>query len=185
MKTFLPTIRRYSTIWPRISRVSIDLFSKCWDISRSGTLPVRVAAFRRLKFAESKSKKVFFGRKKQKIFLSAIFSVEDSIVQMDMYSLHFNEKLWGPVDPNLFHPERHQEKRSRLAFGAFGAGPKSCVGQKFAIFIVKLTLLRILVQFEVHRTDRTEKLFNIQERSTTTPTEVWIRLERRKEFSQI
>lgn len=106
-------------------------------------------------------------------------SIVDSVVQMDMYSLHYSPELWGPVDPNLFHPDRHREKRHRLAFTAFGCGPKGCVGQRFAVFIIKLTLVRLLRRYNILPGTEIEDRLDIRERSTITPGAVWIRIQGR------
>ncbi|CAF1447105.1 unnamed protein product, partial [Rotaria sordida] len=52
---------------------------------------------------------------------------EGTIVQPDVYSIHYDADLWGPVDPYKFHPERHAVKRHPLAYLPFGAGPRNCV----------------------------------------------------------
>ena len=106
-------------------------------------------------------------------------SYVDSIIQMDMYSLHFSSELWGPVDPDVFFPDRHKSKRHRLANVSFGCGPKNCVGQRFALLIIKSTLVRLLRQFTVLPGLHIDQLLDIQERSVITPREVRIRVQRR------
>jgi len=105
---------------------------------------------------------------------------KDSIIQMDMYSLHFSSDLWGPVDPHLFYPDRHKDKRHRLASGAFGCGPKNCVGQRFALFMIKLILIRLIRQYEILPAENLDERFDIRERNTITPSEIWVRVQRRQ-----
>ena len=100
---------------------------------------------------------------------------------MDMYSLHYASGLWGPVDPQLFFPDRHKDKRHRLALGAFGCGPKNCVGQRFALFLIKLILIRLLRTYRILPGEQLDERFDIRERSTITPSEIWVRVERRIE----
>ncbi len=50
-----------------------------------------------------------------------------------MLSVHFDQELWGPVPVDEFHPERHSCKRHPLAFMPFGAGPRICIGMRFAL----------------------------------------------------
>lgn len=53
--------------------------------------------------------------------------------------------------PNEFLPERHLEadKFSPYAFVPFSAGPRNCLGQKFAIYEIKVILTRILLSYEM------------------------------------
>lgn len=64
-------------------------------------------------------------------------------------SLHFDIELWGPIDPNLFYPKRHEIKRNPLAFMAFGNGPRYCLGMKFALLELKIALCKLLINFEL------------------------------------
>ena len=99
-------------------------------------------------------------------------------VTIDVLALHYDPELYGPVDPNIFYPSRYLShslrstsssdmmiirplslrfrfapecKRNPLAFFAFGAGPRNCVGQKLAQVEMKLSLLKILSRFNVRR----------------------------------
>ena len=73
---------------------------------------------------------------------------ENLVVSVDVMSLHFDADLWGPVDPNLFYPSRHEVKRNPLAFMAFGNGPRYCIGMKFALMEIKITLCKLLLNYE-------------------------------------
>jgi cytochrome P450 len=55
------------------------------------------------------------------------------LIQVDVLSVHFNQELWGPEPVDEFHPERHSCKRHPLAFMPFGAGPRTCIGMRFAL----------------------------------------------------
>jgi cytochrome P450 len=44
-------------------------------------------------------------------------------VTVNIYHLHFDLDLWGPVDPHVFHPERFAKKRHPMAWMPFGVGP--------------------------------------------------------------
>ena len=56
-----------------------------------------------------------------------------SLIQVDLHSINFNQELWGPEPVDEFHPERHTRKRHPLANMTFGAGPRQCLGMRFAL----------------------------------------------------
>ncbi|MEQ9315451.1 MAG: cytochrome P450, partial [Henriciella sp.] len=68
-----------------------------------------------------------------------------------IYALHRNERFWD--DPNTFNPDRflpeEEAKRHRYAFIPFSAGPRICIGAKFAMLEAQATLAAIMraVQF--------------------------------------
>ncbi|CAF0983094.1 unnamed protein product [Didymodactylos carnosus] len=98
---------------------------------------------------------------------------------IDMYSLHFNQKLWGPVNVNTFYPERFRTKRHPMAWMPFGAGPRNCVGMKFALTEMKIALARLLKTYSVVKCDTTEKYFELKEYICIHPQKMMINLQRR------
>ena len=58
--------------------------------------------------------------------------LKGTLIQADLYSIHFNEQLWGPLPVQEFHLERHLVKRHPMSLLAFGAGPRQCPGIRFA-----------------------------------------------------
>lgn len=99
---------------------------------------------------------------------------------LDMYSLHYDLDLWGPVDPKIFHPERFATKRHRMAWVAFGAGPRNCVGMRFALAEIKIAIIRLLQTYTVVPWSTAESDLELVELVTIAPKQVPIRLERRQ-----
>ena len=102
-----------------------------------------------------------------------------SVVYPDIYSIHFDQELWGPDDSHLFLPERHQQKRHPMAYMPFGAGPRQCVGMRFALIEMKILLIRMLRDYDILPSENMEDKFIIREESAITPGEVWIKLVKR------
>ncbi|CAF1169661.1 unnamed protein product [Rotaria sp. Silwood1] len=103
------------------------------------------------------------------------------IVTVDIYSVHFDPDLWGPVDPNVFYPERFATKRHPLAWIPFGIGPRNCVGMRFAMMEMKLVLIRLLKTYSIidcgkQTRESTEQLDEIV---VISPKNVIIRLQSR------
>jgi cytochrome P450 len=106
-----------------------------------------------------------------------------TIIAPNIYSLHFNPDLWGPVDPHKFYPERFVTKRHPLASLAFGAGPRNCVGMRFAMMEMKIALVRLLKIYSiVDCGEQTrQSIEELQEFISISPKNIVVRLQRRDE----
>ena len=84
---------------------------------------------------------------------------EDLLIQVDVESLHYNPKYWGDVDPHIFYPQRFApgSKINKMAYMPFGAGPRICIGMKFALLEIKLTLAKILKIYDIIPGEKFEK----------------------------
>lgn len=54
-------------------------------------------------------------------------------------------------NPRQFIPERHETIDANISLGAspFSAGPRNCIGQKFAMYEMKMTLVKIIQKYEL------------------------------------
>ncbi|KAE8737418.1 Cytochrome P450 CYP4 [Frankliniella occidentalis] len=72
-----------------------------------------------------------------------------------MFPFHTQrDPAWFPeplrFDPDRFLPERVRG-RPPLSFSAFSAGPRSCIGQRYAMMYLKTVLATVMRRFAVHR----------------------------------
>ncbi|XP_042895120.1 cytochrome P450 4C1 [Parasteatoda tepidariorum] len=83
-----------------------------------------------------------------------------STCMLVIYMLHRNEE-WFP-DPEKFDPDRFLPenclKRHPFAYCPFSAGPRSCIGQKFAVLEEKTMIVNVLRNFKVRSVDARDKL---------------------------
>ncbi len=73
-----------------------------------------------------------------------------SILFVSVYSLHFNPRYWE--NPEEFNPDRFSKEASKnrptLAYIPFGAGPRMCIGNHFAMMEMQLILAMLIKKFD-------------------------------------
>jgi cytochrome P450 len=78
-----------------------------------------------------------------------------TMVIVGIYALHRDPKLWDDpleFDPERFSPE-NSKGRDRWQYVPFGAGPRSCIGDHFAMLEATLALATIMQHVEVRSLD--------------------------------
>lgn len=80
------------------------------------------------------------------------------VVEIPIYALHHNPKYWP--NPNKFDPDRfmpaNRDKIVPYTFIPFLAGPRNCVGMRFALMEVKLALAQVMLRYRFYRTQKTD-----------------------------
>jgi cytochrome P450 len=79
-----------------------------------------------------------------------------SIVAVAIVALHRDPALWErPLvfDPDRFSPE-NSANRDRWQFIPFAAGPRSCIGEHFAMLVTTLALATIVRSVRIHSTNQ-------------------------------
>uniref|UniRef100_A0A182VUF1 Cytochrome P450 n=1 Tax=Anopheles minimus TaxID=112268 RepID=A0A182VUF1_9DIPT len=113
----------------------------------------------------------FFGRTlSEDITLGGYHVPAGTIVGVHAYHVHRDERFFPDAekfDPDRFLPE-HTENRHPYAYIPFSAGPRNCIGQKFALLEEKSVVSSILRRFTVRSVKtRAEQL--IQHELITRP----------------
>ncbi|XP_069737673.1 cytochrome P450 4F3-like [Phaenicophaeus curvirostris] len=100
------------------------------------------------------------------------------ICLLSIYGTHHNPDLWPEpqvFDPLRFSPENSQN-RSPFAFIPFSAGPRSCIGQSFAVaemkVVVALTVAKFVVRLDPERPPRPKSELVLRAQDG-----LWLRLE--------
>ena len=80
------------------------------------------------------------------------------IIQIPIHGIHHNENFYP--NPHRFSPDRFlPENRDKLipyTYLPFGAGPRNCVGMRFALMEAKTIIVNIIPKYEFVRTDNTK-----------------------------
>lgn len=75
---------------------------------------------------------------------------KDTLVLMSVYELHRHQDFWSK--PEAFNPERfnpENKKDNSDYYYPFGAGPRMCVGNNFAMYEMVLTITQILKKYKL------------------------------------
>ncbi|KFO37341.1 cytochrome P450 3A9 [Fukomys damarensis] len=95
---------------------------------------------------------------KKDVEINGVVIPKGSVVLIPTYVLHRDPKYWK--DPEEFHPERFSKKNKGnidpYIYMPFGAGPRNCIGMRFALMNMKLAIIRILQNFSFHTCKKTQ-----------------------------
>lgn len=79
-------------------------------------------------------------------------------VIIPLYALHHDPDAWE--EPEKFDPERFRgpskDARHAFQFIPFGAGPRNCIGMRFALLEIKVALVRILMKYKFVQSPETQ-----------------------------
>nr|XP_039265290.1 cytochrome P450 3A5-like [Styela clava] len=78
-------------------------------------------------------------------------------INIPTYQLAHDPEYWD--EPYEFKPERMQDMSQidPMVYQPFGAGPRNCIGMRFALLEIKLSLAKILQNFTIKPTENTPK----------------------------
>ena len=79
-------------------------------------------------------------------------------ILIPIYALHHDPDAWQ--DPEKFDPERFRgpskDAIHAFQFLPFGAGPRNCIGMRFALMEIKIALVKILLRYKFVQSPETQ-----------------------------
>ncbi|KAH9384003.1 hypothetical protein HPB48_025986 [Haemaphysalis longicornis] len=80
------------------------------------------------------------------------------LVAIPVYAMHHDPQYFP--DPFTFNPERFSEENvgsiQPYTYLPFGAGPRNCIGMRFALQVIKLSVLYTIRNVQLVRTEKTK-----------------------------
>ncbi|KAG4076059.1 hypothetical protein HA402_010854 [Bradysia odoriphaga] len=76
-------------------------------------------------------------------------------------SIHNDPHYWP--EPEEFRPQRFESDYDKLSFLPFGAGPRNCIGMKFAYMEAQLALAKLILKYRFEPGPSTEKKIETME----------------------
>ncbi|XP_015750059.1 PREDICTED: cytochrome P450 4c3-like [Acropora digitifera] len=113
--------------------------------------------------------------------LSGYIAPKGTSVVASIVALHRNPEVWpAPLqfDPDRFLPENSQG-RHPFAFIPFSAGPRNCIGQRFALLEEKIVLSYILRNFSIDSTQTVDELHTCSELITRPKEGIYVTIAKR------
>ncbi|XP_031561235.1 cytochrome P450 3A4-like [Actinia tenebrosa] len=112
--------------------------------------------------------------------VNGVIIPEGMEVKYPIYALHHDPHLW--TNPEKFDPDRFLSPAKDLInpfqFLPFGGGPRTCIGMRFAMLEIKMTLIKILRKHRFVRSPETQVPMNVVSGITLTSKDgLHIRLE--------
>ncbi|XP_051993134.1 cytochrome P450 3A30 [Xyrauchen texanus] len=95
---------------------------------------------------------------KKTVEINGLVIPKDTVVMIPTYVLHRDPEYW--TDPESFTPERftkgNKESIDPYMYMPFGAGPRNCIGMRFAQVSMKLAIVEILQRLDVSVCEETQ-----------------------------
>jgi cytochrome P450 len=103
-------------------------------------------------------------------------------ILLNIFSLHRRSDIWG-ADADQFKPERftkeNSEKRHPFCYLPFSAGPRNCIGYRYASTLMQMMIMRCVREYKFSTRLQFEDLKCVFKFSLKLNTKHWLMIEKR------
>ncbi|NWW77824.1 CP3A9 protein, partial [Climacteris rufus] len=108
---------------------------------------------------------------KRDVEINGVTIPKGTVVIIPPYIMHHNPEYWP--NPEEFRPERfskdNKESRDPYTFLPFGAGPRNCIGMRFALLTLKVAITSLLQHFTFQTCKETQIPLKLSSKGLLTP----------------
>ncbi|NXP18599.1 CP3A9 protein, partial [Scytalopus superciliaris] len=108
---------------------------------------------------------------KKDVEINGVTIPKGTIVTIPPYVLHRNPEYWP--NPEEFRPERfskeNKESMDPYTYLPFGAGPRNCIGMRFALLMLKVAIASLLQHFTFQTCKETQIPVKLSSQGLLTP----------------
>ncbi|NXR24364.1 CP3AO protein, partial [Cinclus mexicanus] len=108
---------------------------------------------------------------KKDVEINGVTIPKGVVVTIPPYVLHRDPEYWP--DPDEFRPERFSKENKDsidpYTYLPFGAGPRNCIGMRFALLTVKVAITSLLQHFTFHTCKETQIPIKLSSMGLLTP----------------
>ncbi|XP_005413824.1 PREDICTED: cytochrome P450 3A11-like isoform X3 [Chinchilla lanigera] len=108
---------------------------------------------------------------KKDVEVNGVFISKGTVVMVPIFVLHHDPKHWQNSED--FRPERFSKKNKEniepYTYMPFGAGPRNCIGMRFALMNIKLAVTKVLQNFSLQPCKETEVPLKLSRKNLLQP----------------
>ncbi|NWU55221.1 CP3A9 protein, partial [Dromas ardeola] len=108
---------------------------------------------------------------KRDVEINGVTIPKGTIVMIPPYTLHQNPEYWP--NPEEFRPERFSKENKEAidpyTYLPFGAGPRNCIGMRFALLTLKVAITALLQHFTFQTCKETQIPLKLSSQGLLTP----------------
>ncbi|XP_067120808.1 LOW QUALITY PROTEIN: cytochrome P450 4c3-like [Centruroides vittatus] len=112
--------------------------------------------------------------------IGSITIPKNALIPIIIHTIHRDPEFYS--DPEMFNPERFYRELGRknpFVYIPFSAGPRNCIGQKFALMEEKVVIANVLRHFRIYAKEKPDKMIECGQLVLRSVNGIHLKFERR------